>query len=122
MSDLHGTTGRKSAQMAALACAIILLSFLAATTGPAAAVDQAQPAGSPRLNSRLTQIIETLRESGIEGASAAAAQLDIDVQADSVRVIVEARPGLGTDAARSARRHGAITEGTYRDLVQALVG
>ena len=112
---------RSLARFAALACAAVLLSVLAGTTGPAGAEDGAQPAGSARLDSRLAQIVQAFHRDGLQGASATAEQLDIGLQEDSLRVILKARGGLGDAAAAAASRRGASVEGRYRDLVQAVV-
>ena len=121
MSPVHDPAPRTPVRLAALACAVVLSFFIAATTGPAAAGSHTEPAGSARLDSRLAQIVEAFEENSIAEAQATAAQLGIDLQADAVRVIVEARPGLRRGATASAGSLGAKIEGTYQDLIQALV-
>ena len=121
MSAAHVPSRSKLARLAALACAVVLSFFLAATANPAVAGDQGQAAGPPRLDSHLARIVDAFRQTGIEGASATAAQLDIDLQGDAVRVIIKARPGPTATTIAVARSHGAAVEGTYQNLVQALV-
>ena len=111
---------RSLARFAALACAGVLLSLLAGTMGPAGAEDDAQPAGSVRLDSRLAEIVDALREQGIQAAGDAARRLDVDIEGDAVRVVIEAQSGP-TDSTNAARGLGAKIEGTYQDLVQVLV-
>ena len=88
--------------------------------GPAGAEDDAQPAGSVRLDSRLAEIVDAFREQGIQAAGDAARRLDVDIEGDAVRVVIEAQPGP-TDSTNAARGLGAKIEGTYQDLVQVLV-
>ena len=107
MSAAHVPSRSKLARLAALACAVVLSSFLAATANPAVAGDQGQPAGPPRLDSHLARIVDAFRQAGIEGASATAAQLDIDLQGNAVRVIIKARPGPTATTIAVARSHGA---------------
>ncbi|MCH7577226.1 MAG: S8 family serine peptidase [Chloroflexi bacterium] len=121
MARAYSSSRRKVARKTGLACAVILLIAVAATTQPAAAGDYAQSARSAQLDSRLAQLVEAFHERGIEGASAAASRLDIDLEGDAVRVIVEARPGRGEGATTSVRTLGATVEGSYQNLVQALV-
>ena len=120
MSRAYGSTNRRLARMAALACAVVLSSLFAATTDPAAAGDQAQSAGSARLDSRLAQIVDAFRQQGTQAAAEAADRLDVDIEGDAVRVVIEAQPGP-TDSTNAARGLGAKIEGTYQDLVQVLV-
>ncbi len=68
MLGVHTLAWRKLARIAAMACAVILLSLLVATTGPAAAGDDAQRGGPARLDSHLAQLAEAFEENGIEGA------------------------------------------------------
>ena len=121
MFGVHGSNSRTLARSAALAWAVALSFFLAAIAIPAVAGDHAQPASPPRLDSHLVQIVDAFRQTGIEEASATAAQLDIDLQGDAVRVIIEARPGPTATTIAVARSRGSAVEGTYQNLVQALV-
>ncbi len=121
MSNVHASSSRNRARLAALACAVILSFFLATTAGPASAGDHAQPTSTPRLDSHLADIVDTFRRQGTEAAAGAARRLDVDVDGDAVRVIIEARPGDSEPAIAAAVGRGAAVEGTYQNLVQALV-
>ena len=120
MSGVHGSTCHNLARMAALASAVILLFLLAATTGPAVAGDHAQPSRYARLDSRLVQIVDAFRHQGTPAATEAAQRLDLDVEGNAIRVIIEARPGP-TDTTSAALSLGARIEGTYQNLAQASV-
>jgi subtilisin family serine protease len=70
------------------------------------------------LDSRLSQVFQSQRDAGRGGPTARG--LGLDVVAGRVRVVIEARSGVGAarDAATAA---GGEVEGTYANLVQALV-
>src|SRR3990172_4906626 len=120
MSGVHGSTCHNLARMAALASAVILLFLLAAPPAPAVAGDHAQPSRYARLDSRLVQIVDAFRHQGTPAATEAAQRLDLDVEGNAIRVIIEARPGP-TDPTSAALSLGARIEGTYQNLVQASV-
>ncbi len=120
MFGVHGRARRNHARIGALACAVVLAFLLASTTGPAEAVEHAQPTDSARLDSRLAQIVDAFRLQGTSAAAEAAQRLDLDVEGNAIRVIIEARPGPA-DPTSAALSLGARIEGTYQNLVQASV-
>ncbi len=88
-----------------------------------ASLDLSTPAKPPRtkLQEPLSRLSAAQRESGPVGARLAARRLGVPLEGTSVRVIVEARPGLAGETSRRAPALGTTVEARYLDLVQLLV-
>jgi hypothetical protein len=74
-----------------------------------------------KLQSSLAQLAEAFGTGGLSSASAAALDMALPLHDDQIRVIVEARPSRGTDAAEAVAFRGGHVERMRGDLVQALV-
>ncbi len=101
--------------------AIALMLVLTAVPADLSASDGTQPEHPPRLDSRLAQVLEAFERGGVEEAASAAQRFDIDVNADRLRLIVEAAPARSEQAAAVASGLGAVVEASHHDLVQVLV-
>ena len=104
-----------------LAGAILSVFVIAASPTPSSARGQWPPDHTPRMDSRLARVLEAFNSGGTSEAVSVAESLDIDMDGEGVRVIVESSSGQSDKARAIAADLGATVEGSHDGLVQVLV-
>src|SRR3990172_4128837 len=79
---------------------MVCAGFALTSQGPVGGQEQA----AGRLDSQLERVVQAFKAGGVPEGEQSADQLGLDAEGGAVRVIVEAKSGLGQHAARAA--HG----------------
>ncbi len=77
------------------------------------------PAPRAKLESSLARLLATYETFGLGQAALSAQSEGVTLQGDSIRVIVEARPGGAAEAVAATQSTGGAVERTYDNLIQA---
>ena len=110
----------RKGRVTAFIAGVVALLAVAASPAPLSA-DQPGADHDARLDSRIWRVVDGFEHGGADEAVSIAHDLDIHVEGDRVRVIVEASSKRGQLAAAAAQGLNSTVEGTHDDLVQLLV-